>query len=178
MVMPGTGELEQLVPIEEQIADGEPQIPTRPSSPLIPLEEKEKRIAPTPTAPRPPLGTPAQIAEQQAIQQIFGTPVLKWNQYIGGDKEWRELVRWDVPIGYTGDLHEIALQSNNDAKTRFRIVIANVDQDIPTDRTLSTPTSFKWDRGILPGGTSVFVEVMSTDGTSITVDGSITGSVR
>lgn len=178
MVMPGTGELEQLVPIEEQIVAGEPQLPTRPSSPLVPLKEEEKRMAPTPTAPRPAMPGAAQIAEQQAIQAIYGTPVLKWNQYIGGDKEWRELVRWDIPSGYVGDLHEIALQSSNDAETRWRIVIANQDQDIPTDRTLATPTSFKWDRGILPGGTSVFVEIVSTVGNSITVDGSITGSVR
>lgn len=177
-MMPGTGELEQLVPIVEQIVDGESQIPTRPSSPLIPLIEEEKRTPPTPTAPRPALPAPAAIAEQQAIQLIYGTPVVKWNQYVGGDKEWRELLRWDIPIGFTGDLHEIALQSNNDAKTRWRIVIANVDQNIPTDRTLATPTNFPFDRGILPGGTSVFVEIMSTDGDTITVDGSITGSVR
>lgn len=178
MVMPGTGELEQLVPLEEQIVDGEPQIPTRPGSPLIHLVEEEKRTAPTPTAPRPALPTAEEVEEAETIQNIFGTPVLKWNRLVSDSKEWQELVRWDLPVGYTADLHEIALKSNNDAKTRWRIVIANIDQDVPTDRQLSTPVNFNWDRGVLPGGKSVWVDFLSEDGTSITVDGSITGSIR
>ena len=35
MVMEATGTIRQLVPEEEQIVDGEPQIPSRPSSPLV-----------------------------------------------------------------------------------------------------------------------------------------------
>lgn len=178
MVMPGTGELEQLEPFEEQIVDGEPQVPTRPGSPLVHLVEEEKRAAPIPTAPRPSLPSAAAIAEAEAIQNIYGAPVLKWNRLTDTIKEWRELLRWTIPVGFTGDLHEIALQSNNDSKTKWRVVIANKDQDVPTDRQLTTPASFKWDRGILPGGTAVWVDFLSEDGTSITVDGSITGSIR
>ncbi|MBA7685855.1 hypothetical protein ES703_94284 [subsurface metagenome] len=87
-------------------------------------------------------------------------------------------MRWDVPIGYTGDLHEISLLSSNDAKTRYRIFLANAKQDVPTDRQTTTPLTLKWDRSVLPGGYSIWVEVRSTDGTSIIVDATITGTVR
>lgn len=178
MVMDATGTIEQLVPTDEQIVKAEPQIASRPSSPLVKVAEPEKRTSPLPVSPRPPLPTTEQIAEQQAYQQLYGGPVLKVNRYSGSDQDWVELLRWDVPIGYTGDLHEIALVSDNDAKTRYRIFIGNVDQHIPTDRQTQTPATFPWNRTIIPGGYSTWVEVRTTDGTSINVDGSLTGTVR
>lgn len=178
MVMDVTGTLRQLTPEDEQIVDGEPQLPSRPSSPLVDVEEPEKRVMPMPVSPRPPLPTAEEVAEQSAYQTIYGGPVLKENRYSGTDQDWVELVRWDVPLGYTGDLHTISLLSNNDEKTRYRVFLANVDQNLPTDRQTNTPQEHKWDRTVLPGGTAVWVEVRSTDGTSIIVDGSITGTVR
>jgi len=178
MVTEATGPIEQLIPTEEQVVDGEPQVSTRAGAPLVPVKEPEKRETPLPVSPRPPLPSAGQIAEQQAYQAIYGGPVLKINRYSGVDQEWTELLRWDVPIGFTGDLHEISLMSSNDAKTRYRIFLANVSQNIPTDRQTQTPLSLSWDRTILPGGTTVWVEVMSTDGTAIIVDGTLTATVR
>ena len=178
MVQDAAGTLQQLVPEEEQIVDGEPQVPSRPSSPLVEVAAPEKRTAPMPVSPRPPLPSAEQVAAQEAYQAIYGGPVLRVNRYSGNDQDWVELLRWDIPIGYTGDLHEIALISSNDAKTRYRIFLANIDQGIPTDRQTVTPLSFQWDRTVLPGGYAVWVEVRSTDGTSINVDGMMTGTVR
>ena len=170
--------LRQLVPDVEQIVDGESQISSRPLSPLVDVSEVEKRIAPLPVSPRPPLPSAEQIVEQQAYQQLYGGPVLKINRYSGVDTDWVELVRWSIPIGYTGDLHEISFSSNDDAHTRYRIFLANVDQQLPTDRQTSTPLTLPWDRTVLPGGSAVWVEVRSTDGTAIIVDGSLTGTIR
>jgi len=178
MVMDATGTLQQLVPLEEQIVSGEPQVPSRPSSPLITVAQPEKRMVPLPTTPRPALPTPEQMAQQQAIQAIYGGPFLEINRYVGSDLDYRELVRWDIPIGFTGDLHEISLVSNDDAHTRYRIFIGNQKQNVPEDRQTSTPLTLPWDRGIILGGTSCWVEVRSTDGTEITVDGTMTGTVR
>jgi len=177
-VLEGTGTIEQLTPDVEQVVHGEPQLPSRPSSPLVEVEQPEKRTAPMPVSPRPPLPTAEALAAQQAYQTIYSGPVLKVNRYSGNDQDWVELLRWDVPIGYTGDLHEIALISSNDAKTRYRIFLTNQDQGIPTDRQTLTPLSLRWDRTILPGGYAVWVEVRSTDGTAIVVDGTITATVR
>ena len=178
MVQEVTGTLRQLVPEEEQIVDGEPQVPSRPSSPLVEVAAPEKRTAPMPVSARPPLPSVEQIAEQQAYQALYGGPVLKLNRYSGIDLDWVELVRWDIPTGFTGDLHEIALFSSNDAKTRYRIFLANVNQGIPTDRQTLTPLSFRWDRTVIPGGYAVWVEVRSTDSTLVNVDGTLTGTIR
>ncbi|GAJ12416.1 unnamed protein product, partial [marine sediment metagenome] len=118
MVQEATGTIRQLVPEEEQIVRDEPQIPSRPSSPLIEIEPPEKRVVPMPVSPRPPLPTAAEVAAQQAYQTIYGGPVLKVNRYSGNTQDWVELLRWDVPLGYTGDMHTISLLSDNDEKTR------------------------------------------------------------
>jgi len=178
MVMDATGTIRQLIPDEEQIVDGESQTPTRPASPLVKVFEPDKRTAPMPVAARPPLPSMEQQQQEQAYQALYGGPVLKVNRYSGSDQDWVELVRWDIPIGYTGDLHEISLQSSNDGKTRYRIFLANQDQQVPTDRQTQTPLTFNWDRTVLPGGTSVWVEVRTTDGTAVIVDATITGTIR
>jgi len=177
-VLDGTGEIEQLTPGVEQITDGEPQLPSRPTSPLVKVTEDEKRSKPLPVAPRPPMPSGEQLIEQQAAQSLYGIPVVKVNRYSGNDQEWRELVRWDIPDGYTGDLHAISLLSDNDSATRYRVVIGNIDQDLPTDRQTSTPLEMPWRRTVIPGGTSVYVEVVSPAATAIVVDGMITGSLR
>jgi len=177
-VLEGTGAIEQLTPEVEQVVRSEPQLPSRPSSPLVTITEPGKREPPMPVSPRAPLPSAEQIAEQTAYQVIYGGPVLKVNRYTGTDQEFVELLRWDIPVGFTGDLHEISLVSSNDAKTRYRIFLGNVDQHVPTDRQTQTPLTLSWDRTVLPGGTSVWVEVRTTDGTAINVDGTITGTIR
>ena len=178
MTQQGTGTLEQLEPLDEQIVDGEPQLPSRPASPLITVAHPEKRMPPLPTSPRPALPGPSELAQQQAIQAIYGGPFLDINRFQGTNQDFRELVRWDIPVGFTGDLHEISLKSNNDEKTRYRIFIGNQKQSVADDRQTSTPLTLPWERGVIPGGTSCWVEVRSTDGTSIIVDGYLTGTVR
>jgi len=178
MVQEATGTLQQLIPDVEQMTDGESQLPSRVLSTLVDLEQPEKRTVPLPVAPRPPLPTTEEIAQQQAYQQIYGGPVLRINRYAGSDQDWTELVRWDIPIGFTGDLREIAIVSDNDEKTRYRVFLANQDQNIPTDRQTTSPQNWPWDRTILPGGTSCWIEVRSTDGTAIVVDATLTGAVR
>ena len=178
MVMDATGTLQQLIPEVEQVVDGEAQVPSRPLSALVDIEEPEKRTTPMPVSPRPPLPTAEEIATQEAYQLIYGGPVLKINRYSGTDQDWVEILRWDIPIGFTGDLRELSILSSNDGKTRYRIFLANQDQHIPTDRQTTTPQNFPWDRTILPGGTSCWVEVRSTDGTAIIVDAALTGIVR
>ncbi len=179
MVREATGTAdEQLPPAVEQIVGAEVQEPRVPGA-LPRIEEPPQRIAPLPTVPRAPLPTPERVQEQIARQTLFGQPVLKTGYYSGGSKEWVMLVRWDVPEGFIGDLEELALLSNNDSVTRFRILINGTDQGLPVDRQISTPVSWPWHKTtIIPGGAAVTVEVRSTDETSINVDASITATER
>lgn len=183
-----SGASRQWSPEQAQVVDGESQVSTLPPATIIELAEPDKRIPPSATGQYPGEateviteeagGVPVAEGAPEAAPVKIAFPALRWTRYAGTDQNFVELVSWTIPIGYTGDLHEISLQSDNDAKTRWRITIAGVNQAVPTDRTLATPITWPWRDTILPGPTQVMIEVMSTDGTSITVDASITGTLR
>jgi hypothetical protein len=148
--------------------------------PLIPLEELPKTEAPLPGAAAYPseykvtVVTPA-AGGGPAIP--FTYPIMRINKYSGGAIDWQELIRWDILDGWVGDLHEIAISSSDDTHTKYRFFLANVDQNIPTDRPISTPWTGPWRNNRIPGGFTVRVDIASTDGTLITIDGSLTGSI-
>ncbi|GAI00477.1 unnamed protein product [marine sediment metagenome] len=110
--------------------------------------------------------------------ELSGVPVLKINRYSGGDQSWVELVRWDIPEGHQGDLHQIVVRMDDVSKTRLRLVIGDVDQKIPTDRDMYSPLELSWRRNRVPGRTTVYVEVLSIDGTAIVVHGLLLGAVK
>jgi len=178
-----TGLDRQLSPEDLQIVDGEAQTRTQSPMPLIHVAEPDKRTVPGAAGLYAPgaeivsvAGTPATPGAPAPV--LVGFPIVRWTRYVSAEQEWRELISWVVPFGYVGDLHEISLVSDNDAKTRYRITIAEMDMQIPTDRTLATPVDFKWRDSLLPGPATIMVEVRSTDGTSITVDAELTGTFR
>jgi hypothetical protein len=177
-----SGVPQQFPPDLQQIVDGESQVATQAPSPLIELEEPEKRIAPSETGQYPP--EPAEAIGEEGEAAVAAAPVkidfpiVRWTRYAGADGDFRELLSWNIQEGYVGDLHEISLLSDNDAKTRFKLTIAGVDMQLPTDRTLATPITMPWRDTKLPGPASVLLEVKSTDGTTINVDGMITGTLR
>lgn len=168
----------QLTPEEEQLVGTEIQELRVPG--ILPrIEEPDPRTAPLPSLPRAPLPSPEVRQEQLDRQALFGIPALRTDRYSGASQEFVMLVRWDIPDAFTGDLENIAVLSNNDAKTRLRIVINGVDQNLPTDKQITTPNDWSWNKTTaLPGGSSVTVEVRSTDGTTIAVDATITGTER
>jgi hypothetical protein len=163
----------------EQLEDGARQ----PGIEIVSVEEPDKRTPPPEVSPYGPTSEIAALTGEPAAPGaappvLVGFPTLRWTRYASSDQEFRELVSWQIPVGYVGDLHEICLQSDNDSKTRYRITIADIDQQVPVDRELSTPVDLKWRDTVLPGPASVMVETRSTDGTTITVDGFITGTYR
>lgn len=183
MVMPTevarlSGVEHQLTPEELQIVDGEPQTLTQAPAPVIEIAESDKRMEPLPVSVVPT--AEAIIPSIQTTAGIFlvGQPVSRVNKYSGADLDWVELLRWDIPLGYLGDLHEVSLLSDNDAKTRYRVFLANIDQQWPTDRAQTTPLTQPWTDTKIPGGTSVYIQVRSTDGTSLNVEASLTATVR
>ncbi len=172
----------QLTPDEQQFVDGELQTITRAPMPTIPLEEPPKKEATLPAGAAYPTGyTPITEGggEAGAVGPIipYTYPILRINRYSGTETTWQVLAAWDIPDGWIGDLHEISINSDDDDHTRWRIILANVDQNIPTDRPMSTPWTGPWRDIKIPPGFSVRIDVMSTDGTAITADASITGSI-
>lgn len=175
-----TGEPVQLTPESEQVTPQEVQpIPGQALGEPPVLAEPDKRTPPIPDTGAitvTPSYTPAQIQALQTARIVQGWPVLKLNRYTGTDKEWQELIRWEIPLGRTGDLHQLSLLSSNDAKTRYQVVLANIDQTLPLERQTSTPWDAPWRDTVIPGESACYVLVRSTDGTSITVDGMMSGT--
>lgn len=174
-----TGRRQQLPPDVEQVVGGEGQFTLAPGEELPVISDIPRREAPLPAEPTTRVSFPAgtDLEDLQARRTLGGLPVLFTNRYEDVDTDWQELVRWDIIEGVLGDLHEIALSTNNGAKTRYRVIVANREMSIP-DRQVASLLNFQFRENNIPGPTSVTVEVRSTDGTSIIVDSYITGTER
>lgn len=117
------------------------------------------------------------IAARITAEQVSGDPIANLNRYSGNDTDWQTLVTWTVSSGKVGDLHEISVTSDNDAKTRFKLTIAGTDMAIP-DEEISTPFTLTWRRNEIAAAAVVIMQVKSSDGTTIAVDGILTGTER
>lgn len=168
----------QLTPAEQQIVDGEPQLEIQPGAPLITIAEPEPRMEPLPVTAVPSAETAIPSTAGPSGTLIVGQPVTKVNRVSTSSQEWQELIRWDLPAGYIGDLHELSVLSDNDTKTRYRVWLANVNQQWPLDRLTTTPLTLPFRETKIPGNTSVYIEILSTDATAINVEASLSGTVR
>lgn len=154
------------------------QTVTQPPMPLIQVALPEKRspYIDTGLSGSEDYATAASAATESNV--AFRLPMVIINRYSGTDKNWQRLVEWDVDPDLVGELKEISFVSSNDSVTRYRIYIANLLQSIPYDRQTTTPIRLRFPVNNLPGGSTVRVDVLSTDGTSIDVDGLITGVLK
>jgi len=111
---------------------------------------------------------------EYALPPEVGVPIAKLDRYTGIDTDYKTVVSWTVSTAKRGDLKEVSMITDNYSKTHFKLTIAGKEQF--KDKLIQAPLSlpFPENRAILAGQT-VLLECKSTDGTSITVDGSITG---
>jgi hypothetical protein len=113
----------------------------------------------------PPQGT--------AVALPRGTPIAKVDRYSGTDQTYKTVVSWTVSTGKRGDLKEVSMVTDNYSKTHFKLSIAGVEQF--KDKVIQAPLTLPFPDNCIRAGQSVVLECKSTDGTNITVDGSITG---
>lgn len=104
---------------------------------------------------------------------IAGTPIARVDRYSGTSTTYEEVVSWLVGTGKKGDLKEVSMYSDNFAKTHFKLVIRSTTQF--EDKLIQTSLSLPFPDCELPEGATVALYAKSTNGTSITVDGSISG---
>jgi len=86
---------------------------------------------------------------------------------------YQEVVSWTVSTGKVGVLKLVAMESSKYDKTMFKLTIAGEVQF--TDGEVLAPLNLQWPDVRLAAGSVVKLEAKSTDGTSVTVDGAITG---
>jgi len=99
----------------------------------------------------------------------YGTPRSPVGRYSGTDTTYQELVSWTVPTNYYGVLREVSMTS--DPHAQFKLEIGGVTQF--EGMTIEAPLAIPYPPNKLPAGTVVRLSVRSDDGTSITVNGSI-----
>ena len=114
--------------------------------------------------PTPPPGAEAAVTEV--------------NRYSGNATSYQPLVSWTVSAGKTGYLRQVSMAcattpTNTYPKTHFKLTIAGVVQF--AGKLILAPLVLTYPDLRLDAGATVLLEVKSTDGTAITVDGEIAG---
>lgn len=99
--------------------------------------------------------------------------VTEVNKYSGGAVAYQPLVSWTVPVGKTGYLRQVSMVTDTFAKTHFRLTIAGSEQF--ADLLLQATLTLTYPDLRIDAGAVVLLEVKSTDGTGIVVDGEMTG---
>jgi hypothetical protein len=107
------------------------------------------------------------------VDEVTGTPAGGVGRYSGTDVVYQTVVSWTVAAGRVGRLREVAVRSSNYAKTVLKLVIGSTT--FFTDKTIGGALTLPFDDVALAAGAVVTLSAKSSDGTSITVDGSITG---
>jgi hypothetical protein len=102
-----------------------------------------------------------------------GVPIAKVDRYSGGSTSYQTLVSWTVSVGKSGMLKEVSMITSDYDHTYFRLTIAGTKQF--EDKLIQGPLTLPFPDNRLEAGSVVLLECRSTNGTSITVDGSITG---
>lgn len=113
------------------------------------------------------------ILETETIVTLgAGTPILELDSYTGADLAYQTLVSWTVGAGTTGILREVAFTRDSGGKADFKVTIGAV---VITDFNPKAHVDLPFSPNELVAGTVVKIEVKSSDGSTINVDGNITG---
>ena len=83
------------------------------------------------------------------------------------------VVSWTVTAARIGMLRFVEFESDNYAKTRFRLTIAGKEQF--ADKQIEASLTLEWPDVKLAAGAVVLLEARSTDTTTVNVDGDILG---
>lgn len=114
---------------------------------------------------------------RMATSEMLGDPIVRLGRYEDNETDFDTLVSWTITDNKLGDLHEVSVLSDDDSKTRFALSIAGTNQELPDD-VIDTPLTLPWRLNTLAPGAVVLLQVKSSDGTSLNVTGSITGTER
>lgn len=128
-------------------------------------------------------GAPDWVRQISVVTIVQNVPVIALpttevaagniGRYTGTDTAYQTLATWTVAAGKAGELKEILILSDNYAKTSIQITIAGTVFKTAWIMQNAMPLIFEDLK--LAAAAVVLVEVKSTDGTSITVDGAIVG---
>lgn len=105
----------------------------------------------------------------------LGIPVSKLDRQITVSQDYIDIVEWEISAGHTGELVEVWMATTDYAKTQFRLVLADKEQW--TDKYLLSPLTQPFKVNRLTETMKVLIQAKSSDGSGITVYGSIAGKL-
>lgn len=110
-----------------------------------------------------------------AIAVPLGRPISKADDVTTTSQAYVDLIKWEIPAQHTGELVEISMATTDYTKTQFRLVLANEEQW--TDKGIVSALTQRFRGNRLTEKMIVLIQAKSTDGTSITVRGTIAGKL-
>jgi len=110
-----------------------------------------------------------------AIAVPLGMPVSKLDRVATAETTYVDVVEWEVTAGHTGELSEIWMATTDYDKSMFRLVISGVKQW--EDKYLLAAFTQRFKGNKLREKTKVLLQVKSSDGSGLTVYGSIAGKL-
>lgn len=105
-----------------------------------------------------------------------GTPIAEIGRLSTLVAVYATVASWTVSAGNEGDLHEVAMVTDNFTVTEFRLTIDGAINF--ADRIIQGALSLPWRTNRLDAAAVVLLEARSDGAITIVVDGSITGAER
>lgn len=122
------------------------------------------------------LGSLQSSLEEYRRRDLQGRPVAVVDIYSGSDISYKTVAEWRVGDMWgleKGVIEEVSMATNEYGKTHFRLSV--MGKVLFKDRKLERPLTLLFPPHEIPRGEYITLGCKSTDGTSIKVDGSITG---
>ena len=105
----------------------------------------------------------------------YGTPVSKLDRLITTSQAYLNVVEWEVPALYRGELFDVEMAASDYSRTLFRLVLANKEQW--ADKYLPTAFAQRFENNRLTELMKVTIQAKSADGQQITAYGAISGNL-
>lgn len=102
-----------------------------------------------------------------------GVPIARVGRYSGSEQTYQEVVKWTVSTGKSGELKEVSMVSDTLDKTYWKLTVGDDLQF--EDKIIQASLTLPFPDNKLSEKTVVLLECKSSDGSSITADGMITG---
>lgn len=157
-----------------------------PAPPTIPLAPPRVVVTPAPAELLPlttrldsiglKLDSLQSSLKEHWKRDLQGRPIAVVNTYSGSDTSYKTVAKWRIGDMWglgAGVIEEISMATNEYDKTHFRLSV--MGKVLFKDLKLNRPLTLRFSPHEVPRGDHITLGCKSTDGTSIKVDGSITG---
>ena len=107
------------------------------------------------------------------VPRMAGQGIARTGSLTATATTYATVATWTVAAARSGNLREVSLDTDNFAKTNWRLTVGGTQQF--TDQVFRNPLTLPFPENLLPAAAVVTLAAASTDGTSVIAKGSIAG---